>query len=90
MLIAVLKFVVLQWSQEHNVGNVLGLRRSCHRTMGSFGDQLGCPRFGEDSMHFTDDVQLPINCHRVLWTTIRFGEELRAYADVGYSTITDA
>jgi len=26
----------------------------------------------------------------VLWTTIRFGEELRAYFDVGFSTIADA
>lgn len=26
----------------------------------------------------------------ILWTTIRFGEEMRAYADIGYSTITDA
>lgn len=30
-----------------------------------------------------------INSRRVLWATIRFGEELRAYVDVGYSTITD-
>jgi len=40
-------------------------------------------------MHFTDDLQLPINCYRVLWITIRFGEELRAYVDVGFSTITE-
>ena len=42
MVIMVLTFVVLQWSQEHDAGGDLGLRHSCHRTMGSFGDQLGC------------------------------------------------
>ena len=41
MLIMRLTFFVLQWSQEHNVGNGFGLRGSCHRTMGDFGDQLG-------------------------------------------------
>ena len=35
-------------------------------------------------------MTLLIDCHRVLWTTIRFGEELHAYVDVGFSTITDA
>ena len=34
-------------------------------------------------------MKLLINCHRVLWITIRFGEELRAYVDVGFSTITE-
>ena len=27
------------------------------------------------------------NSYRVLWATIGFGEEMRAYVDVGYSTI---
>ena len=48
--------------------------------LGSHRDSLntGYGRFRDDSTHFTDDVQLPINFHRVLWTTICFGEELRA------------
>ena len=37
--------------------------------------------------HRTDDIK--INRYRALWITIRFGEELRAYVDVGYSTIAD-
>jgi len=43
-------------------------------------------------VHISGDLlmTLLIDCHRVLWTTIRFGEELRAYVDVGFSTITDA
>lgn len=28
--------------------------------------------------------------YSVLWLTVRFGEELRAYVDVGYSSITEA
>ena len=47
----------------------------------------GCTHFEEGSMHLL--MTLSINCHRVLWTTIRFGEELRAYIDVGFSTIAD-
>ena len=35
-------------------------------------------------------MTLPINCRRILWGTIRFGEELRAYVDVGFSTVADA
>jgi len=42
MLIMILTFVELQWSQERDIGGGLGLRYSCHRAMGSFGDQLGC------------------------------------------------
>ena len=34
-----------------------------------------------------DDIK--INCYRVLRATIRFGEQLRAYVDVVYSTIAD-
>ena len=34
-------------------------------------------------------MTLSMNWHRVLWATIRFGEELRAYVDVGFSTIAD-
>ena len=38
--------------------------------------------------HCTDDIK--IDRYRALWITISFGEELRAYVDVGYSTIADA
>ena len=35
--------LIIFWrSQEYNGGQVLGLRRSCYRTVGSFGDELGC------------------------------------------------
>ena len=32
---------------------------------------------------------IKIDCYRILWVTIQFGEELRAYVDVGYSSIAD-
>lgn len=63
--------------------------------MGSLGNQLG-----RDSLvfpwssvclspRFSRLLPLLIIRYRVLWATIRWGEELRAYVDVGYSTITE-
>jgi hypothetical protein len=50
--------------------------------------RFGLPGYLSGMQPHADDIK--INCYRVLWATIRFGEELRAYVDVGYSTIADA